>query len=106
MTTQNAPKAGDFTLSTEIFLATYQSELGTNEPLRIDIREAVQEIQIFEGINYNTLSGTLVMVDAAGLLDRLPITGNEILEFTLHTPGFTLEDDLLEVIILKHFQCG
>ncbi len=93
MTTQNAPKAGDFTLSTEIFLATYQSELGTNEPLRIDIREAVQEIQIFEGINYNTLSGTLVMVDAGGLLDRLPITGNEILEFTLHTPGFTLEDE-------------
>lgn len=94
MTTQNAPKAGDFTLSTEIFLATYQSELGSNDPLRIDIRETVQEIQIFEGINYNTLSGTLVMVDAAGLLDRLPITGNEILEFTLHTPGFTLEDDV------------
>ena len=93
MTTDNAPKAGDFKLSNRIFLASYQSESGKSEPLRIDIREAVQEIQIFEGINYDTLSGTMVIVDAGGLLDRLPITGNEILEFTLHTPGFTLDDD-------------
>ena len=93
MTTDNAPKAGDFKLSNRIFLASYQSESGKSEPLRIDIREAVQEIQIFEGINYDTLSGTMVIVDAGGLLDRLPITGNEILEFTLRTPGFTLDDD-------------
>ena len=89
-----APKAGDFKLSTRIFLASYQSETGKSEPLRIDIRQAVQEIQIYEGINYDTLSGALVIVDAGGLLDRLPITGNEQLEFTLHTPGFTLEDDI------------
>ena len=93
MTTKNAPKAGDFKLSTNIILASYQSTTGSNEPLSIDIRETVQEIQIYEGINYDTLSGTMVIVDAGGLLDRLPITGNEILEFTLHTPGFTLEED-------------
>ena len=89
-----APKAGDFQLSTRVFLASYQSEVGKSEPLKIDIREAIQEIQIFEGINYDTLSGSLVLVDAGGLLDKLPITGNEVLEFTLHTPGFTLEDDV------------
>ena len=89
-----APKAGDFKLSTRIFLASYQSETGKSEPLRINIAEAVQEIHIFEGINYDTLSGSLVIVDAGGLLDRLPLTGNEQLEFTLHTPGFTLEDDI------------
>ena len=89
-----APKAGDFQLSTRVFLASYQSEVGKSEPLKIDIREAIQEIQIFEGINYDTLSGSLVLVDAGGLLDKLRITGNEVLEFTLHTPGFTLEDDV------------
>ena len=89
-----APKAGDFQLSTRVFLASYQSEVGKSEPLKIDIREAIQEIQIFEGINYDTLSGSLVLIDAGGLLDKLPITGNEVLEFTLHTPGFTLEDDV------------
>ena len=88
-----APKAGDFKLSTRILLGSYQSEIGKSEPLSLDIRELVQEIQIFEGINYNTLSGTMVLVDSGGLLDRLPVTGNEILEFTLHTPGYTLDDD-------------
>ena len=67
---KQAPKAGDFKLSTQIFLASYQSETGKSEPLRIDIVEAVQEIHIFEGINYDTLSGSLVIVDAGGLLDR------------------------------------
>jgi hypothetical protein len=93
MATEYAPKAGDFKLSTNIFLASYQSELGKSEALRLDIRELVQEIQIHESINYDTLSGTVTIVDAAGLLDRLPVTGNEILEFTLHTPGFTLDED-------------
>ena len=68
--------------------------MGKSEPLKIDIREAIQEIQIFEGINYDTLSGSLVLVDGKRLLDKLPITGNEVLEFTLHTPRFTLEDDV------------
>ena len=86
MATEYAPKAGDFKLSTNIFLASYQSESGKSEALRLDIRELVQEIQIHESINYDTLSGTVTIVDAAGLLDRLPVTGNEILEFTLHTP--------------------
>ena len=46
MATEYAPKAGDFKLSTNIFLASYQSESGKIEELILDIRELVQEIQI------------------------------------------------------------
>tara|TARA_B100000902_G_scaffold59439_1_gene66437 strand:+ start:131 stop:1639 length:1509 start_codon:yes stop_codon:yes gene_type:complete len=88
----HAPKAGDITLSENIFLTSYISETGSNEPFRMDISGLVQEIQLFEGINYSTLAGAMVLVDASGLLDRLPLTGNELLEFTAHTPGFTPDE--------------
>ena len=84
--------SGDITLSKEIFLTSYFSAEGTNEPFRIDITQLVQEIQLYESINRSTLTGVLVLVDAAGLLDRLPLTGNELLEFTAHSPGFTPQD--------------
>ena len=41
-------------------LNSYQSETGKSEPLKIDIVEAYKKIHIFEGINYDTLSGSLV----------------------------------------------
>ena len=60
--------------------------MGKSEPLSIDIRQLIQEIQIFEGINYNTLSGRLTLSRwCDSVLDELPLTGNEVLEFTLHT---------------------
>jgi hypothetical protein len=85
-------KSGDIKLSKEIFLTSYFSDEGTNEPFRMDVTQLVQEIQLYESINRSTLTGVLVLVDAAGLLDRLPLTGNELLEFTAHSPGFTPED--------------
>ena len=85
----NIPKSGDVELSKNIFLTTYISDVGTNEPYKIDIINLVQEIQIFESINESTLAGVMTIVDAAGVLDRLPITGNEVLEFQMHSPQFT-----------------
>ena len=37
-----------FNYRQEYFLTSYQSEVGESEPLKIDIRELIQEIQIFE----------------------------------------------------------
>ena len=85
-------KSGDITLSETIFLTSYFSAEGSSEPFKMDITQLVQEIQLYESINRSTLTGVLVLVDAAGLLDRLPLTGNELLEFTAHSPGFTPED--------------
>ena len=85
-------KSGDITLSETIFLTSYFSAEGSNEPFKMDVSQLVQEIQLYESINRSTLTGVLVLVDAAGLLDRLPLTGNELLEFTAHSPGFTPED--------------
>ena len=87
-------KSGDIKLSEKIFLTSYISAEGTNEPFRMDVTGLVQEIQLYESINRSTLTGVLVIVDAAGVLDRLPLTGNELLEFTAHSPGFTPKDDV------------
>jgi hypothetical protein len=40
-------KSGDIELSKEIFLTSYFSAEGTNEPFRIDITQLVQEIQLY-----------------------------------------------------------
>ena len=85
-------KSGDIKLSEGIFLTSYFSAEGSSEPFKMDVTQLVQEIQLYESINRSTLTGVLVLVDAAGLLDRLPLTGNELLEFTAHSPGFTPQD--------------
>lgn len=87
-------KSGDIKLSEGIFLTSYFSAEGSSEPFKMDVTQLVQEIQLYESINRSTLTGVLVLVDAAGLLDRLPLTGNELLEFTAHSPGFTPQDKL------------
>jgi hypothetical protein len=87
-----ANEAGSYILSDEVLLTSYLSEAGTNDPISINIRQLMQEIQIFEGINKSVLSGYITLVDAAGVMDDLPLTGHELLQFRLHTPGFSPKD--------------
>tara|TARA_Y100001973_G_C5193720_1_gene332744 strand:+ start:961 stop:2475 length:1515 start_codon:yes stop_codon:yes gene_type:complete len=91
MAVKSQPSIGDIKISS-IFISTYVSDIGSNEPFKMNIDDLVREIQIYEDIKLQTLSGVMVIEDAAGLLDRLPLTGNEVLEFTAHTPGFALDD--------------
>lgn len=84
-------KIGDIIISS-IFISTYLSEKGRSEPFKMNVDDLVREIQIYEDIKLHTLSGAMVIEDATGLLDRLPLTGNEVLEFTAHTPGFAPND--------------
>ena len=91
-TLTNTTKAGDFVLSERVLLTSYKSFKNTSEPYSIDIRQLVAEIQIYESINNVILTGRLTLVDGAGVLDDLPLTGHELLEFTLYTPGMTPTD--------------
>ena len=53
----------------------------------IDIKYLVQEINIYESIYHNSVTGTVVITDAIDLIGNLPIQGTERLEFKLKTPG-------------------
>ena len=58
-TVTNVTKTGDFQLSTRVFLTSHIKVRYIKSLLKIDVREAIQEIQIFENINSDTLTGRL-----------------------------------------------
>lgn len=88
-TVTNVTKAGDFVLSERFLLTSYKQHPDTSEPLSIDVRQLITEIQIYENINSNALTGRLTLTDGASVLDDLPLTGHELLEFSLYTPGLS-----------------
>jgi len=71
--------AGDYTLR-DMLLINHEGEA-------IDIKYLVQEINIYESIYNNSITGTVVITDATNLINNLPIQGTERLAFKLKTPG-------------------
>jgi hypothetical protein len=80
--------AGDYSL-TEIALINHQGEA-------IDIKLLVQELNIYESIYNNAVTGTVVITDAVNLINNLPIQGTERLAFKLKTPGTQESEDLID----------
>lgn len=71
---------GDFTLETiEVTSVTGQ---------KVDIREQVVSIELFEDIFSPFRTATIVMKDSADLLNILPFIGEEILELKVETPSY------------------
>ena len=71
--------AGDYDLK-NIFLHNHFGEV-------IDIKNLVQELNIYESIYKNALTGSVIIIDAQNLIAKLEIQGTERISFTLKTPG-------------------
>ena len=71
--------AGDYDLK-NIFLHNHFGEV-------IDIKNLVQEMNIYESIYKNALTGSVVIIDAQNLIAKLEIQGTERISFKLSTPG-------------------
>lgn len=79
-------RAGSFKLS-QVYLISYASADGSNAPSRMNIRELIRELNIYEHLENQTLSGNIVITDATNVLQNFPVTGYERIEFELETPG-------------------
>lgn len=79
-------KPGAYYLS-DIRLISYVSKDGSSEPDSIGIDTMVVDLNIYESIFNKTLSGNLLIVDANNVIGKLPLTGNERLEFKFFTPS-------------------
>ena len=88
-------RPGDFTIN-DIRLVSYQSVDGDNQPKKISIKTLVTEINIYESIFNKHLSGSIILLDAQNLLMKLPITGFERIEFSVHTPSMSKGFDFRE----------
>ena len=72
--------AGDFSLE-NITIHNHEDNLA------VDIKGLVVELNIYESMFANALTGTLVIEDSTGLIGKLPVQGTERLTFKLSTPG-------------------
>ena len=52
-----------------------------------DIKGVMIELNIFESIHSNALTGSIVIADAQNLIGKLQINGTERISFKLSTPG-------------------
>ena len=72
--TNELNQAGQYVLS-DVVLTSFQSHEGRSEPKKISIRSLVTEINIYESLTSNTLSGNIVVTDAQNIPNHLPLTG-------------------------------
>jgi len=91
----NIKFAGDYNMS-EIILHNHANSGFTSEEDGVNIQKLVVEMNIYESINKNSVSGTLVIVDSVNLIGNLPIQGTERLSFKLATPGTHEEGSIVD----------
>lgn len=53
----------------------------------IDITNLMEELNIFDSIFTTSISGNIIIRDSIGLVEKLPLAGNETLNVTLIKPG-------------------
>jgi len=71
--------AGDYDLN-HVFLHNHMGDV-------VDIKKIMVELNVFESIYKNALTGSIVIADAQNLISKLEINGTERISFKLTTPG-------------------
>jgi hypothetical protein len=71
--------AGDYKLD-HVFLHDHMGDI-------TDIKKVMIELNIYESIYSNALTGSIVIADAQNLISKLEINGTERISFKLSTPG-------------------
>ena len=87
--------AGDYRLD-GIILHNHQNEGIDRDDEGIDIQKLVVEMNLYEGINKSSVTGTLVIADSINLIGNLPIQGSERISFKLSTPGTHEEEHIVD----------
>ena len=86
--------AGDYDCK-HIFLHTHY-----NDPEKgIDIMQMVDELNIYESIYKNALTGSIVITDAQNLISKLEIQGIERISFVIKTPGVQGDRDIINASV-------
>ena len=84
-------KAGDYTLG-HIDLINHRGDI-------IDLKYIVVELNIYESIYKNAVTGTVVIADSKNQIGRVEIQGLERIAFKLFSPGTNDADDILDASV-------
>jgi len=80
--------AGDYNLNAIVLIA--------HDGTATDIKPMVLEMNIYEGIYNNAITGSIVLGDTQNLIGNLPIQGTERLAFKLSTPGANADAHIID----------
>ena len=83
--------AGDYKLD-RVFLHNHLGEI-------TDIKNVMIELNVFESIYSNALTGSIVIADAQNLIGKLQINGTERISFKLSTPGSIDERSIVDASV-------
>lgn len=83
--------AGDYDLN-HVFLHNHLKEI-------TDIKKMMVELNVFESIFNNALTGSLVITDAQNLIAKLELNGTERISFKLSTPGALSDRDTIDASV-------
>ena len=78
--------AGDYNLE--------HIDLISHSGVVLDLKNIVQELNIYESIYKNAVTGSIVVADANNFIGKMEIQGLERLSFKLETPGVDPKDNL------------
>jgi hypothetical protein len=81
-------RPGAFELSEVVLMSYANNAEGT--PTRLNIRNLVTEIKIYESLDNTFLTGDMTLVDATNVIQQLPLSGFERLELRFNSPGTDL----------------
>ena len=84
--------AGDYNLN-NILLVNHEAKEKTGI---VDIKRMAMELNIYESIYNNAVTGTMVITDSQNVIAKLPIQGTERLMFKLSTPGTKNITDIVD----------
>ena len=79
---------GDFKLVT--------AEIITSAGIKINIKPNIMQINLFEDIRKNSISGEILLQDSAGYVSEGPIIGQEYFRLKIQTPSLTNERDIID----------
>ena len=80
--------AGDFTLS--------EAKLLTSGGLELDIKPNIMQLTFHEDVQRNSVTGEILIQDAAGYVNIGPIMGQEYLKLKIHTPSLRGDIDTID----------
>jgi len=78
--------AGDYSAEEIVILGTHGSK-----ERNIDITALVTELNVYESIYKQSLTGSVVLLDAVGIISQIPLTGNERISFKMSTTKGTID---------------
>ena len=81
-------EAGDFFVS--------EARLLTSSGLDIDIKTNIMQINIYEDIQKNSITGEMLVQDAGGFVSIGPIMGQEYLRLKIHTASLKEENTIID----------